>query len=104
MKGYPEFVSEPEPKSRETSNVFASTHVAPPFDSGRWNPPATKDFDSMSNSRIWFASLPPFESETKQRRCSGGRQLTPWYTQLAPSRFARSSTSRTVSQFGDAVR
>ena len=104
MNGYPDFVSVPGPKSRQASSVFSSIHVAFPFDSGSRKPPSTNCFVTTSNSRSSSASLPPFDSATRQRRSSGRRQVVPCHTQFAPSRAESVSTSSTVSHSGFALR
>jgi hypothetical protein len=72
--------------------------------SGSTKPPSTKVRVVVSNSRIVTASLPPFDSETRQRVSSGGRQPAPLNTQLAFSALDRASMSRIVSHCGSAVR
>ncbi len=84
--------------------MSASRQVTDDFASGSVKPSGTNAFVTVSNSRMTLASAPPRESETRQRRKSGGRQSAPLKSHGMFSALARASMSMTVSQAGAAVR
>jgi hypothetical protein len=104
MRGYPEVVMDPGPKSVPTQTVSWSSHERLDLASGRAKPPGTNSFVFVSNSRITFASEPPIDSSIVHRLYAGGRQSALSQTQDLPSVFASASTSSTVSHCGLAVR
>src|SRR5690606_26864689 len=75
-----------------------------PLASGRSKPSLTKAFSTRSNSRVTVASAPPRDSDNRQRRYSGRRQLEPFQTQLTPSALPRASRSSSTSHFGSSLR
>ena len=93
IRGYPDVVSVPEPKSvltRIASDPIQATFC---FASGRKNPPLMNWPDSTLNSRISTASAPPRERNTRHSRWAGGRQVAPLHDQ-ATSRLGRASPRR----------
>ncbi len=104
IRGYPDDVSEPGPKSVPSHRVSASRHATNDLASGRLKPPETNSLVFVSNSRRTDASEPPGERFTRHRSYSGARQVAPWKTQGFPSALASASTSRTVSHCGAALR
>ncbi len=104
IRGYPEAVIEPGPKSVPTQTVSSSRQETLDLASGREKPSGTKAFVFVSNSRTTAASEPPCDNSIRHRVYAGGRQAELWKTQDLPSAFASASTSSTVSHFGLAER
>src|SRR5947209_10057890 len=104
MRGYPDSVSEPGPKSVPTKSVSASFHETSLLASGSEKPPETNTFAFGSNSRTTLASAPPRDRETRHFSYLGWRKVAPSQTQFSFSASARTSRSRTVSHFGSALR
>ena len=67
IRGYPEDVSEPGPKSVPTQSVSSSRHAMLDLASGREKPSGTKSLVPVSNSRFTEASEPPGERLTMHR-------------------------------------
>ena len=104
IRGYPDDVSDPDPKSVPSQSVFSSRHAMKDLASGSVKPPETNSFVFVSNSRSTDASEPPGERLTMHRTYAGARHCAPWKTHGLPSAFASASTSSTVSHCGAAVR
>ena len=94
IRGYPDSVSEPGPKSVPTSTVSWSSQEIRDLASASSKPSATKDVVRMSNSRKMLASEPPRDSEIKASVWSGSMTSAPAHTQFSPS--ARASSSRSM--------
>src|SRR5207245_7266465 len=101
---YPDWVSDPGPKSVPTYSVSRLRQATWLLASGKENPPGTNDFVVRSNSRTTCASEPPLEICTRQRWYSGGSGMAPSQTHATRSTLERESRSRTVSQPGRRVR
>ena len=104
MRGYPEVVSEPGPKSVATKIASRPCQAIVLFASGRVKPSATNCFLVTSNSRTTLASAPPRDSDSSTRSRSGSSQLAPFHTQFSPSCLPSASRSSTTSQAGCSVR
>ncbi len=107
VRGYPDVVVLPGPRSVATSTVSRSTQPSEPLASGRKKPPSSGDTQvrlSRSNSRVTSASEPPCDSATRACRKSGRSTFAPCQTQSWPSAALSASRSSTTSQSGSAVR
>ena len=104
MRGYPDSVSEPGPKSVPTNTVSWSSHDRPDLASGNWKPSATNSSFSMSNSRTTVASAPPRDSSINATVYSGSMTSAPAQTQFSSSVSAKASTSMMTSHSGSSVR
>src|SRR6185295_16181944 len=88
IRGYPDVVIEPGPKSVPTQTVSSSRQATLDLASGRAKPLDTNSFFLVSNSRTTAASEPPCDSSIRQRVWAGGRQVALLKTQDLPSAFA----------------
>jgi hypothetical protein len=101
IRGYPDEVIEPGPKSVPNTTVFSSSQVIWDLASASSKPSFTNDLLARSNSRTTAASPPPRESVSRQR-LSEGVQSAPAQTQFSCSSSASLSTSSSTSHAGAA--